>query len=119
MNKAIIDPEDAQAIKLIETVLALRENGITDTSELVQRLQLKFHGEEEDFLWALELISTGAFRSAIMSSGKDYPTSNLKTEDHPLLRNSFRIHWIQNKGEAHYKKHYLSKLKPWWKRWKW
>lgn len=101
---------DEFAERLIKRVLHLREKGFSDDDLLIEELKKEFSASEDGFHWMLEMVSTGAFRASIMSSGSSYPSSNLKTEDDPILRNAFRLHWIELKGEEHYNEHYQNQL---------
>lgn len=109
---------DEQAEKLITYVNSLRHSGVNQEEDILRKLSDKFEGTEDQFKWALEMISTGGFRAAIISSGKNYPKSNIKIEDDPILKNAFRLKWIELKGEQHFKEHYLKPKPRWWEIWK-
>jgi hypothetical protein len=109
---------DQQAENFVKYVLNLRKNGIREEDLIIKELMTVFEGREDDFQMALELINTGAFRAAIISSGNSYPKGNLSIEDNQILKASFKLHWIELKGEDHYKSNYENKIKPWWRIWK-
>lgn len=109
---------DDQAETFINYVLNLRKSGVEDENDLLQELDNRFEGTEDQFRWALEMISTGAFRAGIISSGKHYPNGNLKIEDDPILKNAFRMHWVELKGQQHYEENYLRRNHKWWQFWK-
>ena len=109
---------DQQAEKFVKYVLNLRKKGIREEDLIVKELTTAFEGREEDFHMALELINTGAFRAAIISSGSNYPKGNLNIEDNQILKASFKLHLIELKGEDHYISNYEKKSKLWWKIWK-
>ncbi len=107
-----------EAEYFINSVLNLRKKGIKDTHEIITHLQKEFDWTENDLGVALDLIGTAAFRASIISSGLTYPKGNLNIEDHPILKNAFRMFWIEHHGEEHYIKYYKNKLVPWWLFWK-
>lgn len=106
------------AEKIIDFILALRENGITDHDAIVSELIKKFHFTEDEFIDILEMMSIGAFRATIMSSGETYPKSNIQINDNFILKITFKKVWIELKGEEHFQKYYLSKNKKWWQSFK-
>lgn len=110
--------EDKRAEEFILYVHELKRGGIEDEEELLEKLGEKFEGTFDEFRWALEMMSTGAFRAAMMSSQGHYPKGNVHIDDHPILRIAFRMAWIESKGEDHYAKYFLRRNVPWWKFWK-
>jgi hypothetical protein len=109
---------DEQAEHLINRVWDLRRRGIKNEEELITTLQKEFNGTDDSFRWVLEMINTGGFRASIMCSGKKYPKGNLNIESNPILKNAFRMYWIDLRGEDHYRKFYLNRNIPWWIFWK-
>ncbi len=105
---------EASAEKIIDFILVLRKNGVTDEDAVVSELIKEFYYAEDECYTILEMMNTGAFRASIMSSGESYPNSNLQIDDNPILKTAFKKVWIELKGEEHYQKYYFNKKKKWW-----
>lgn len=101
------------AEKIIDYILEIRDNGLLDDA-IISELIKKFNYTEDECLDILEMMSTGAFRALILSSGESYPKSNIQIDNHPVLKIAFKKCWIELRGEEHFQKYYLSKNKKWW-----
>ncbi len=103
---------EAQVESIIRKILDYRDQGITDSKEIMARLESGYKQYDIDFEWFLEMMSTGAFRAGIMMSGNRFPASNI--DDNIVLRTAFKMYWIEQKGKEDYLKNFTVQKKKWW-----
>ena len=111
---------DHEAEATVKEVLRLRSEGSKEDKQICAELKDVFNISEEEADWALEMISTGNLRAAIISNTGSYPKSNLTISSDPILKAAFKLAWIDLRGEDDYYKRWGNKesKRSFWSFWK-
>jgi hypothetical protein len=100
-----------QAEEIVLSILELRKQGFTENKDFYKPMWEKYCLSEHETEWALEMVSTGAFRAGLISSGKIIPPILYQPIEDPIFKTAFKLAWIDFKGEKHYIKYWKNKNK--------
>lgn len=98
--------------KLVELVLSLHDQGVSDESVIIKKLEIEFSLSNSDAETVLELIQTGLFRASFLAGGQTYPKNNLS--DNPIVDAAIKIGLTKLGHPELYKSSVVVK-RPWWK----
>ena len=105
---------DINSDKLVELVLSMRDQSVSDESVIIAKLESEFSLSNSDAETALELIQTGLFRASFIAGGQTYPKNNLS--DNPIVNAAIKI-GLSKLGHPELYKSNIVVKRPWWKIW--
>lgn len=100
--------------KLVELVISLHDQGVSDSDEIISKLESEFSFSNSEAETVFELVQTGLFRASIIASGQSYPENNLSRN--AIVDTAVRI-GLTKLGRPELYKTNSSVKRPWWKIW--
>jgi hypothetical protein len=100
--------------KITQKIFDLWDEGIKDENTIIEMIQSEFQVSTNDAETIFDLTQVGALRAAFITSGKDFPASNLN--NNPIVKAAIKIA-LSNLGKSDLYKEPV-KQRPWWIFWK-